>query len=52
MSGKLLGIAIRRAPHAPMEEIDAIDVTCEHGLENDSRGKPGRRQVTVMSQES
>lgn len=50
--GRLLGIAIRRAPRAPMEEFTTIDVSTEHGLSNDSRGHLKRRQVSVLSREA
>ena len=50
--GSLLGIAIRRAPRAPMEECTAIDVSSEYGLANDSRGQLKRRQVSVLARES
>ena len=34
-----------------MEEIPAADVTIAQGVASDFRGKPGRRQVTVMTRE-
>lgn len=34
-----------------METIDSISVSLEHGIDGDFRGKPGRRQVTVLSQQ-
>jgi MOSC domain-containing protein YiiM len=46
------GIAYRTKPKAPMTEIDSVEITCEQGLVPDTRGKPGKRQVTVLSLES
>jgi len=48
----LTGIATRRASRSAMELCEVIDISTERGLLGDSRGKPGRRQVTVLSQES
>ena len=47
--GKLVAIAIRSKPHAPMVELDQAHVTTERGITGDFRGKPGPRQVTVLS---
>jgi len=49
--GRLLNIATKVKVQAPMKTWVAINVTCEHGLQDDWRGQPGRRQVTVLSQE-
>lgn len=49
---KLIGIAVRDARKAPMCELKSVQVTEEAGLAGDYRGKPGSRQVTVMSQDS
>jgi MOSC domain-containing protein YiiM len=49
--GKLLGIAIRSHSRAPMNEVDIVKITEDHGITNDSRGKPGGRQVTVLAAE-
>ena len=51
--GVLAGIARHAFPKAPMEVLDAVDVTVEGGLQGDFRGavKPGgrgKRQVTMM----
>ncbi len=46
---KLIGIARRDAKRAPMEELREATVTTESGVNNDSRGRPGNRQVTVLS---
>ncbi|MEQ8802285.1 MOSC domain-containing protein [Haliea sp.] len=49
---ELCGIAIRARSRAPMVACDRALVTPERGVEGDFRGKPGRRQVTVLSSES
>jgi MOSC domain-containing protein YiiM len=46
------GIAIRSASRGPMKELDSASISTEIGLEGDFRGKPGPRQVTVLSVES
>ena len=46
---KLLGIAIKSAKYAPMQELASAEVTPEKGIIGDHRGKPGKRQITVMS---
>ena len=51
-SGKLLGIAIKKEKRAPMILKQEAIVTTEKGVEGDYRGKPGNRQVTVVSRES
>ena len=50
--GKLLGIAVREKSRGPMLEVTSADVTRGRGVLQDFRGKPGRRQVTVLSVES
>ena len=47
---QLTGIAIREKSRAPMRVIDAAKVTLEEGVIGDFRGKPGKRQVTVLSE--
>ena len=49
--GQLLGIAWRDEKRAPMIEGVQRDVTVEGGVAGDYRGKPGYRQVTVLSRE-
>ncbi|MEI8592796.1 MOSC domain-containing protein [Photobacterium sp. Hal280] len=49
---KLIGIARRKASRAVMEELNQANVSCENGVEGDFRGKPGKRQVTVLSLDS
>ena len=46
------GIAYRTKPKAPMTEIDYVEISCEQGLLPDFRGKPGKRQVTLLSVQS
>ncbi len=45
----LLGIAIRPHGETAMRELNEAELTRERGVEGDSRGKPGRRQVTLLS---
>lgn len=47
--GKLIGIARRDTKRAPMQELDSADIHVETGVALDFRGKPGMRQVTVLS---
>jgi MOSC domain-containing protein YiiM len=55
-AGRLLSIARHARPRAPMETLDAVDVSVAEGVRGDFRGslKPGRnkRQVTVMAAEA
>ncbi len=45
-------IAYRKKPKAPMTEIGSVEISCEQGVVPDTRGKPGKRQVTVLSLEA
>ncbi len=47
---KLVGIAIRYKKKAPMQILQTVDISKDFGLKGDFRGKPGKRQVTVLSQ--
>lgn len=47
--GVLIGIARRGGKRAPMETLDRAEISAETGVALDWRGKPGRRQVTVLS---
>jgi len=49
---KLLSIAVRKSKRAPMELLGSASVTLKKGVENDFRGKPGNRQVTVLSKKA
>ncbi len=51
-TGTLLAIAIKNMKRAPVTLKDSIHVTIERGVEGDHRGKPGDRQVTVISEDS
>jgi MOSC domain-containing protein YiiM len=51
-TGKVRGIAVRERSGAPMQERTTALVRVESGVEGDSRGKPGRRQVTVLSKDA
>jgi MOSC domain-containing protein YiiM len=48
----LTAIAYRSKPKASMTEIEQVDISCEQGLLPDCRGKPGKRQVTLLSRQS
>jgi MOSC domain-containing protein YiiM len=47
----LSGIAFRPKAKAPMQTKTQSMITRVAGVEGDARGKPGKRQVTVLSQE-
>lgn len=47
--GTLMGIAWRERSRAVMQTRGSADITPESGVANDFRGKPGNRQVTVLS---
>lgn len=47
--GKLTGISRREKKRAPMETLERAEISTETGVARDWRGKPGRRQVTVIS---
>ncbi len=49
---KLLSIARRSNADSPMQEIFSGEVSLEEGLLGDSKGKPGPRQITILSKES
>lgn len=48
---QLLDIAFRAKTRAPMQTKSSSMVTRVAGVENDSRGKPNKRQITVLSNE-
>lgn len=51
--GKIIGIATRQKTKAPMDELSTANVTFEHGVGSDSRGKKqNKRQVTIMTLEN
>ena len=47
--GRLTGIARRAAKRAPMQTLDHAEISRATGVALDFRGKPGSRQVTVLS---
>ena len=49
--GRVGGIAIRERSGAPMRERASAEIRTQSGVEGDCRGKPGKRQVTVLSRE-
>lgn len=49
---KLIGIAIKHKKRAPMQTLERAYISLDSGVENDFRGKPSKRQVTVMSQKA
>ncbi len=49
MSGKLLGIARKARPYAPMEELKRVGVSLDRGIVGDARGAAPGRQVTVIA---
>lgn len=46
---RLIGIARREMKRAPMETLDSALISTDTGVAGDSRGKPGSRQVTLLS---
>jgi MOSC domain-containing protein YiiM len=46
---RLLGIAVKQQRKGPVTTHDEAQITIHHGVVGDWRGKPGRRQVTLMS---
>ncbi|HIA67338.1 TPA: MOSC domain-containing protein [Candidatus Poribacteria bacterium] len=50
-NGKLKGIAIRKESRAPMELLNAADVSIDLGIDGDFRGKHVTRQVTLLAEE-
>ncbi len=49
MEGRLIGIARRERKRAPMAELERVRVEPGSGVAGDFRGRPGRRQVTVLT---
>ncbi len=50
--GRLIGIARREKKRAPMETLDSAEISTDTGVAGDFRGKPGKRQVTLLSAEA
>ena len=51
MSGKLIGIARREKPRAPMEELSRVAVSQDKGIDGDARGVVPDRHVTLIFRE-
>lgn len=51
-TGKVIAIARRNQSRVPMETLTQALVTKTAGIEGDCRGKPGKRQVTLLSLEA
>ncbi len=49
---KLVSIAKRNESGSPMQEVFSSEISLEEGLRDDAKGKPGLRQITVLSKES
>ena len=49
---KLISIARRSDADSPMQEIFSAEVSLDEGMHGDSKGKPGPRQITILSKES
>ena len=50
--GLLLNITIKEASRSPIQKLDCAQVTSLTGVSSDFRGRPGKRQVTVLSREA
>lgn len=52
IEGRLIAIARREGKRAPMQLLERARVTGDAGVQGDFRGRPGRRQVTVLTAEA
>lgn len=52
MAGKLAGIARASVLKAPLETLDAAEITVAGGIDGDARGSKPGRQVTVIAREA
>ncbi len=50
--GRLIGIARREQKRAEMELLEDAEISERTGVAKDFRGRPGKRQVTVISAEA
>ncbi len=50
--GRLIGIARREQKRAEMEILEDAEIREQTGVAEDFRGRPGKRQVTVISAEA
>ncbi|WP_299796607.1 MOSC domain-containing protein [uncultured Shewanella sp.] len=48
---RLVAIGFKPVKQGPMTLVESADVTLAHGVEQDIFGRPGKRQVTVLSRE-
>ena len=46
---QLMSIAIKYKKKGAMQVFESVQITKKYGVANDFRGKPGKRQVTVLS---
>lgn len=51
-SAQLIDIAYKDKKRGPMLKHQQCQVSCDAGVQGDVRGKPGRRQVTVLCREA
>ncbi|MCF6148829.1 MAG: MOSC domain-containing protein [Candidatus Kuenenia sp.] len=51
-TGKLIGIAIKKASREPMILVEHATVTVDEGIENDYKGSIKKRQITVLACEA
>lgn len=49
---RLSGIARRERKRAPMQTLELAEISPETGVASDSRGRPGARQVTLLSRQA
>ncbi|MEO8444949.1 MAG: MOSC domain-containing protein [Gammaproteobacteria bacterium] len=47
--GRVVGIARRDVKHGPMISLSEAEISLAAGVAGDTRGRPGLRQVTVLS---
>lgn len=47
----LIAIGFKPVKKKPMTLVSSASVSCSHGVEQDFFGRPGKRQVTVMSKQ-
>ncbi len=48
---RLLAIATHTKKRGDLTSLQSADITLEKGVANDFRGKPGKRQITVLTRE-
>lgn len=48
MAGRLVSIARKARSRQPIEELKRVGVSVALGIEGDYRGRPGRRQITIL----